>query len=871
MRINKADSSEIFDAFASNMSRYQMKKQAAGPIKLAPEVAGAGTEALGAIKTLDDFHAAYRTISETGDIVKDLASAKELITAIETASKSNRALLRDPDFVGDFAENGAELLDYFDEIRGMARATNDPEVRKIMLEIDKTYAPLKGFVEYAEEASASLALRSADELGQTGSEAVQQGTKQAPEPEAPKPESPRPEPEAPKPEPEAPRTDAPDAPAGTPPAQAGSIASEATETIATDVSQVRNIPVSKGEKDAIQAVAELSEEVGALRATAEQASEAARGAAEAARQTGEQTRRELSEALTDFAEDLKEAERAKEATRATEMDELAERLTRGQADFKQQILKEVREGMDEAADTAKDATKRSRRSMTPTSVGDAVKSGSLEWLKDAFSKGSVAGTAWKTVKIGAAVGMLLLLAGGSYALYQYLNDDDELRERYLAELDGLAAAITASTTAHKALQFNNETHGQEQNAGVLEELVDNAESPRLLKDMRDESQDTFLAAARNLDELKAEVEAFHADSAAIQADLQSNNGWTEVVSADQALLQSLETFQAVFQDILQGIPSAPSQGGGLRGGPGGGGLRGGEGQSGTPSASGPIPEGQQVPLEVFGTTLDISHKPPGFRSAAPRMVRRLLSHPVGMAFVDPHNRWGGFVRKTGNPEVDYLNALGYLYREGVFTPSQMRKFIRHNLPKQGRRRHSNWKNAVKYYRRNPVSHKTAENILLYPHLYKESTNREGITMKKAADQYPNKYIADAISGLSDQYAKSYYAGLKSQYNAKDAKPKADYRELYDVHGEKGSDLIQEAHPEAIVVSDAMGNGGLVENLLEQKSHSEGVAKSAPTGNFRGKHANLAVIEALNKIANQADDDGLFEVSELIESTIQQLF
>ena len=161
-------------------------------------------------------------------------------------------------------------------------------------------------------------------------------------------------------------------------------------------------------------------------------------------------------------------------------------------------------------------------------------------------------------------------------------------------------------------------------------------------------------------------------------------------------------------------------------------------------------------------------------------------------------------------------------------------------------------------------------MAIYEDLIKRSTNRSTIHVRKMANQYPNKYISDAIVGLSDQYAKSYFAGLKSQYNSKPAKPKADYRDLYEVHNEKGADLIQEAHPEAVVVSDAMGNGGLVENLLEQKSQSEGVARSAPTGNFRGKHANLEVIEALTKIANQADEAGFFEVSELIDTTINNI-
>jgi hypothetical protein len=83
--------------------------------------------------------------------------------------------------------------------------------------------------------------------------------------------------------------------------------------------------------------------------------------------------------------------------------------------------------------------------------------------------------------------------------------------------------------------------------------------------------------------------------------------------------------------------------------------------------------------------------------------------------------------------------------------------------------------------------------------------------------------------------KSYYAGLGSMYDQRQDKPKADYSTLYDVFEETGVDLIHEAHPHAVMVAESKGRGGLVENGLEQKRQTHGVALSAPTGNYRANY------------------------------------
>jgi hypothetical protein len=115
------------------------------------------------------------------------------------------------------------------------------------------------------------------------------------------------------------------------------------------------------------------------------------------------------------------------------------------------------------------------------------------------------------------------------------------------------------------------------------------------------------------------------------------------------------------------------------------------------------------------------------------------------------------------------------------------------------------------------------------------------SIRKKSDDFAKSYYKDAKKGLGteDSFMKSYYAGFSSMYDeGQNDKPKLDYEDSYLLHDETGDDLIHEAHPEAVVVSDAIGNGGLVENGSEQKRQSHGVAQSAPTGNYRANYAWL---------------------------------
>lgn len=125
----------------------------------------------------------------------------------------------------------------------------------------------------------------------------------------------------------------------------------------------------------------------------------------------------------------------------------------------------------------------------------------------------------------------------------------------------------------------------------------------------------------------------------------------------------------------------------------------------------------------------------------------------------------------------------------------------------------------------------------------DSTNNHlnnDINLLKKADDVSKSYVKDAVKDLTneDKTLREYFTGLGRLYDAESEKRNRDYEELYKLHDETGRDLTLSAHPKAIRVSDAMGNGGLVENGLEQKEKLEDVALSAPTGNFKSRYAKL---------------------------------
>ena len=143
-----------------------------------------------------------------------------------------------------------------------------------------------------------------------------------------------------------------------------------------------------------------------------------------------------------------------------------------------------------------------------------------------------------------------------------------------------------------------------------------------------------------------------------------------------------------------------------------------------------------------------------------------------------------------------------------------------------------------------------------------------MSFNKKADEHSNEYFRGAVKGLNDSSAKTYYAGFKDMYNERPEKRPKDANSLYMTGDETGSELVQRAHPKSVVVSDAMGRGGLVENLLEQHRHGEEVAFSTPTGNYRSKHA--FVLDELKGLAKKARSENNAEAFEMIKSAMVEI-
>jgi hypothetical protein len=111
-------------------------------------------------------------------------------------------------------------------------------------------------------------------------------------------------------------------------------------------------------------------------------------------------------------------------------------------------------------------------------------------------------------------------------------------------------------------------------------------------------------------------------------------------------------------------------------------------------------------------------------------------------------------------------------------------------------------------------------------------------------------------------------------NSKTPTPVKDHRryeptEEYDVTKEEGKDLIEKAHPKKMQTAKSQGEGGVVENVVEQQEKDIGVATKMPHGSLIGVHANL--ISELVKLANEYEDKGDRKNAERIDAVIRKIY
>jgi len=71
-------------------------------------------------------------------------------------------------------------------------------------------------------------------------------------------------------------------------------------------------------------------------------------------------------------------------------------------------------------------------------------------------------------------------------------------------------------------------------------------------------------------------------------------------------------------------------------------------------------------------------------------------------------------------------------------------------------------------------------------------------------------------------------------------------------------IIEEAHPEPVYVAEARGDGGLVENQVEQQKKLIEMLNKSPTGSLVGRYAHTVV--RLVKMAEAAEEVGATDVA-----------
>lgn len=81
-------------------------------------------------------------------------------------------------------------------------------------------------------------------------------------------------------------------------------------------------------------------------------------------------------------------------------------------------------------------------------------------------------------------------------------------------------------------------------------------------------------------------------------------------------------------------------------------------------------------------------------------------------------------------------------------------------------------------------------------------------------------------------------------------------------------IIEEAHPESVYVAEARGDGGLVENQIEQQKKLIEMINKMPTGSLVGRYALVA--NELVKMADECDRIEEEEVADVLTDAATKL-
>lgn len=95
--------------------------------------------------------------------------------------------------------------------------------------------------------------------------------------------------------------------------------------------------------------------------------------------------------------------------------------------------------------------------------------------------------------------------------------------------------------------------------------------------------------------------------------------------------------------------------------------------------------------------------------------------------------------------------------------------------------------------------------------------------------------------------------------------RAKVSEEYNVTDGTGKDIIEKAHPKKVEIADSQGEGGVVENILEQQQKSIDIATKMPRGTLIGVHAALE--KNLEKLSKDLKFEGNIQAANRVKKTL----
>lgn len=439
------------------------------------------------------------------------------------------------------------------------------------------------------------------------------------------------------------------------------------------------------------------------------------------------------------------------------------------------------------------------------------------------------------------------------------------------ELADLSSSLLSLENSLSVLKFKDGSDGQTQ----TQELISKIQSVRTKASQQldeDGTKDLFESLMDLRSGPENSIATYLANSDSIKKDLLTDSGWDQAIEALTSTLTSIEGLIGKSEAFNASNQAASTK------------------QNTGKAEKFTLADGKSY--DVYFPSAAFSSNP----KFGPMLleIKRTLQTPVGTAFVDPDpnspNGGRGFLTGVASTEdiSDISNRIAaaaqFMFRKRFLTPMRLREFMLKSLSDDTRIGRKVTREVIRYYQGRGVSWRyrnvydkdqsdaesIKESAAMAILMKKESNsiNNQKYAMRKTADKISDSYFDGVKSSTKDKSALSYLSGLQGMYKEKAERRESDMKTLYMLHDQTGADTILSAHPKSIMVAESMGRGGIVENALENHSANRGVALSVPTGNYHGKYAS--VISQLTKLANEADDAGEYDASDLIDTAINEL-